>query len=171
MGYIYFTVIKESLRCGGFDMVLLGLSSKEEWGKIENDLDSFGVFTLDFEFIQNDFLFKEITTKNLKERRLCCLGDMTQLKANMMRLQKYQNIPHIYALIKKSNESIIADANEWLTFICHCLSKVTHIALYRYYNDVPDVNNGVVKILLDNLTSDGLLKLDINQILIISRCL
>jgi len=147
-------------------MVLFGYSLAIEHGEIVDFLQNHDVtYNNYFCSYNRDMIFIEVETKKLRETRGTCLGGYKHMKKTEDDCKKgrFSN-DQLEAYVAK----LCSDVMEWLTPIKDFVKIYKKCGISRYYPGLP-VDNGVKEFKLDNIVWEDLLKLESNQIYIISE--
>jgi hypothetical protein len=117
-------------------------------------------------FKSNNFVFAEVESQELLRTGMCILGkhseweSMNQIMQKPVMLQKMQ-----IEVLKR----FISDMEFWMNFLSNGATKFGSVAIRRQYMDVPDIDNGIVNLTLKTLGFIDLLKIEVNQTLLITQ--
>lgn len=151
-------------------MVRIGFSKKYYRSEVVQFVKQYGmIFTENSEII-GDNCFIEVETESIKEQGLCCLGQFNDVYFNNNEFlgTAILNTPVSDRIIQLKNDirnRTMLDADLWISLIQGFVPKFQYAILHRYYYN--ETSYPLVEVALKQLTIDHLLKMDINQMLLI----
>lgn len=143
-------------------MVLIGFDEHIPTEKAENLLTSHNIRFFPAPFQTGTYHFFEIYTPFMQDYGLCCLGrnnDFLDICVSL--LDEPNNAFHL-----QTKRKFEEDVSFWKRLITDLVNQVGHIAVVRYYPEIPPKET-VHEIHLSRLNSIYLLHMDMNEPLIV----
>jgi len=155
--------------------VQIGYKKKYELKNVKKFLKKYEVTVLKKHGEKNNFKFIEICTKNLKNGH-CSLSLFyavdDEITKNLYDLAIENKHPEIAEFTKRGREEnkkfLLEDADWWMNFIKSFVDEYDEICIYMHLKKAK-LDNGIIEKYLNELIRDDLLKLNINQKLVVKN--